>query len=85
MENLKDYLKNFEGEELVIESNKEALDDFNEFISKHPKIAQAEFEDSMDGTEIISLIIENAPDYIEAIVALITLLRKKKINHEIPE
>ncbi len=83
MENLHEYLKSYKEDEFIIESNKDAIEDFEQFISNHPDVAQTEIDDSMDGTEIISLIIENAPAYIEAIVALVVLLRKKKVEHKI--
>lgn len=69
--------------EILIESNEDALIEFKKIVEQNEEASFIEETQAMDGQNIISLVIENLPEIINSVVALIAILKSKKISFRI--
>jgi single-stranded DNA-specific DHH superfamily exonuclease len=64
--------------EIVIQGSQNVKQYFEDFINLHDEVFIEE-SSGHDGQKIISLIIENLPEILGAVTALITVIRAKNI------
>ncbi|NTS42888.1 hypothetical protein HRG84_18515 [Flavisolibacter sp. BT320] len=66
--------------EIIIQSNEEARQYFEDFVKNHEKEAFTEEASGFDGQKIIGLVIENLPAVLGAVTSLIAVLKGKGIK-----
>lgn len=68
--------------EIIIEGNQESKEYFEKFVESN-SYAFIEESSGHDGLKIVSLIVENIPEILGAITALITILKAKNLSIKI--
>ncbi|NHE55785.1 hypothetical protein [Cyclobacterium plantarum] len=69
--------------EVIIQSNEDAREYFEEFIAEHEDQAFTEEASGLDGQNIVGLVIENLPAILGAVTSLIAVLKGKNISFKI--